>query len=188
MPVVENLLRQAQDLPLSKSLSSTLRAAVRVGDTRLVIWARLELLGYVRDNPAMTDDTVVPEYRSVTGDWLDEFGRQLTITDPRLAFVNEIRLRFGVPELESLVGNTGVIALRLPDFSEVIREHLNVEVSIFRFSPQSASQVLGNIRAQLLDRLATHRSDLEQVPPDRLTRKMRRFLSFAPTFMGLAST
>jgi AbiTii-like protein len=158
------LLRQTQDWPLSKSLSSVLRVALRAGDTELTAWVRLELLGYSSGNPAMTKETMVPEYRTVGGQWFDEYGRPLVITDSRLAFINETRLRFGVPELETFIGTSGTIALRLPEFSEIIRERLSVEVSLFRFSPHSIAQVLANIKAQLLDRLAAQRSELDKAP------------------------
>ena len=61
----------------------------------------------------MTHDVVVPEYRTVGGQWYDEFGRVFLVTDPKLGFVNETRLRPGVEELEGFVGKTGVPSIRL---------------------------------------------------------------------------
>jgi hypothetical protein len=115
----------------------------------------------------MTHDVVVPEYRTVGGQWYDEFGRVFLVTDPKLGFVNETRLRPGVEELESFVAKTGVPSIRL-DAGEVIKEHLGVEVSVFRFTVHSIEQVLANVRAQYIDRLVTHRPQLDsalRVPP-----------------------
>ncbi len=43
-----------------------------IGDEDLESWIRLELMGYLSDNPAKT--TVVPEYRSVSDQRPDDNG------------------------------------------------------------------------------------------------------------------
>ena len=101
----------------------------------------------------MTESTVVPEYRTVSGQWFDEYNRRLALSDPNLAFINETRLRLGAAELESFVGVNGILALPNPEHATLIRDNLHVEVSTFRFSPQNVPPVLASIRAQLVDRL-----------------------------------
>ncbi len=133
MTTFERLLEIIEKQPLSQSLPATLQIATAIGDEELSTWIKLELMGYIEDNPAMTEKTVVPKYRIVPGQWYDDFGRQLVINDPSLAFINEIRLREGVGELEGIAPGTEMLALRPLVFSELIREHLNVDVAIFRF-------------------------------------------------------
>jgi AbiTii-like protein len=135
-------------------LPTVLRLARRRANGELESWVRLELLGYLVENPALTDEIVVPEYRSVAGEWLDDWRRVLVLDDPKLAFVQQIRLRQGVAELEGLATATGPLMMRPLHLSQIIRERLKVEVSIFRFSPHAIVSVLSSIRAELLDRLA----------------------------------
>jgi len=147
------ILRQAENLPLSKSLPIVLEAAVQSHDEDLTSWARLELLGYLKENPAMTEKTIVPTYRTVRGQWFDTYGRPVR-TDPRLAFVNEARLREGVHELEVLASRPGMCGLPRPDEATSIRETFHTDVNEFRFDSRSISQVLASIKAQLMDYLA----------------------------------
>lgn len=159
----QELQERIHDWPLSKALAKALVWAESAGDAELVRWLRLESLGYWTGNPVMTDSTIVPEYRTVSGEWFDDYNRRLVLSDPKLAFVNETRLRLGAAELESYVGVTGVLALPNPDHAVLIREHLKVEVSTFRFNAQNVPPVLASIRAQLVDRLA--RSHGKDSPP-----------------------
>lgn len=151
----EELLRYAQESPLSSSLPIVLREEIASGNEDLARWARLELLGYYADNPAMTKETRVPEYRIIRGQWFDIYKRRLVITDPGLDFVNEIPLRSGVLELEGFIGTTEGITISLPEYVEMLRDKLHLEVNVFRFTSHTIEQLLANIRAQLLDRLAT---------------------------------
>ncbi len=67
MTTLERLLTLVEDQPLSRSLPTALRIATGIGDEQLASWIRLELMGYLAENPAMNQDTVVPEYRGVPG-------------------------------------------------------------------------------------------------------------------------
>ena len=58
---------------LSRSLQAALRIATNIGDEQWTSWIKLELIGYVADNPAMKKDTIVPEYRGVPGQWYDRW-------------------------------------------------------------------------------------------------------------------
>ena len=148
----EALIDSASTQPLSIVLPRVISLAQSVGDEDLLTWARLELLGYTGVNPAMTERTAVPEYRAVGGAWFDGHGRRLRL-EPGLAFVNETRLREGVGELETYVGQGGILTYQMPEFSDLIKNHLGVEVSDFRFDLRTVEQVLANIRAQLVHRL-----------------------------------
>ena len=181
----DKLIEMAHKLPLSASLPRILRFAESINDTSLATWVRLELLGYAGSNPVMTEQTIVPEYRTVGGQWYDAYARLLVLEDPALSFVNETRLRSGVTELEILVGANGVIAIQLPDLSQILREHLGVEVTTFRFSPKAIPQVLASIKAQMLDRLATLRDFPETPGLSRAAAARDEILELRPNLYGI---
>jgi len=72
----DRLLSLVEEQPLSRSLPAAIRIATTIGDEELACWIRLELMGYLADNPAMTYHTVVPEYRSVAVEWRDDYRRR----------------------------------------------------------------------------------------------------------------
>jgi hypothetical protein len=156
-----------------------------IGDEELASWIRLELMGYLSDNPAMKDDTVVPEYRGVAGQWFDDYGRVLALEDPNLGFINELRLRSGVAELEGIAGATEMLALRPTEFAQIIRTNLNVEVTTFQFRPSSVSQVLTNIKVHLLDQLAIRREKIKALPSVSIAQSPEIF-DLKPSFYGMS--
>jgi hypothetical protein len=180
----ERLLTLIEEQPLSRSLPTALRVATTIGDEELVSWIRLELMGYVADNPAMREDVVVPEYRGVPGQWYDDYGRALMLSDPGLGFINELRLRHGVAELEGIATGTGLLAIRAPEFSEIIRESLKVHVTVFRFRPSSVSQVLTNVRGRVLDKLASCRENIRDLPNGDVAPQPE-VLELKPSFHGM---
>ena len=80
------------DRPVSETLTYLILFAQLIGDDALERWAKLESDGYLASNPALRDDDVLPEYRSVTGLYRDSWGRPLIIQDPKTAAIvqNEI--------------------------------------------------------------------------------------------------
>lgn len=185
MSSFERLLSIVEEQPLSQSLPAALRIANAIGDEGLASWIRLELMGYFADNPAMTEEVVVPEYRGVPGQWRDDYGRPLVLEDPTLAFINEMRLRPGVAELEGVAGATGMLAMRDADFSGVIRQHLGVAVSVFNFRPSSVSQVLTNVKVRLLDQLASRREAIAALADIREPREPE-ILHLKPGIYGVS--
>jgi hypothetical protein len=103
-----------------------------------------------------------------------------------LRFVNEIRLGSSVPELESLAGTAGEVAIDLPAQAELIRNNLGVEVTTFRFSSIAIPQVLANIKAHLLDHLGRARATLES-SVDMASGSARddEILQLRPNFYGV---
>lgn len=185
MSAFERLLRLVEEQPLSRSLPVVLRVVTAIEDKEVASWIRLELMGYLSDNPAMKDDIVVPEYRSVPGQWFDDYGRALVLEDPKLGFLNELRLRHGVAELEGIAVGSEPLMVRPTESSEIIRENLNVKVSIFRFRPSSVSQVLTNIKVCLLDRLATCRVKISDLPDVQVAQEVE-VLQLRPGFYGIS--
>jgi uncharacterized protein (TIGR02391 family) len=159
MPAPENheryrrILQNAPHAPLSEVIPELLILAQETERSEVAKWAGLELGGYFRGNSALTKEVVVPEYRIVVGQYSDRYGRPLVITDSRLAFVNEYRLRFSVPELERMENRSGLLTIDDPTFTDMIRDKLNVEVHQFCFSPSCVSGVLSGIRARFIEML-----------------------------------
>ena len=83
-----------------------LRVATTIADEEWASWIKLELMGYFQEKSAMKEDTIVPEYRGVPGQWYDDYGRAFVLNDHSLQFINEIRLRSGVTELEGIAAGT----------------------------------------------------------------------------------
>ncbi len=149
----KRILGMIDDKPLSKMLPKAIRLGQKLGDSELEEWSRLELLGYWDSNEVITEDTVVPTYRTVPGYWVNQYGQRLVFADPKIAFVNEMCLRYGVIELESFSLADGQIACEADEFARILREHLNVDASLFVFSPRIIPQVLEGIRIRLSDLL-----------------------------------
>jgi hypothetical protein len=143
---------------LSELIAELLILAQEADRPEVAKWARLELGGYFRGNSALTEDVVVPEYRTVVGQYWDRYGRPLVIKDSRLDFVNEYRLRYSILELEKMEHHSGLLAIDDSKLTEMIREQLKVEVREFRFSPSCISGVLSGVRTKLIEML-------QEVPP-----------------------
>jgi hypothetical protein len=158
----DQLIKTIEGHPLSKSLPKILRVTQDLKDSELEKWIRLELHGYWDTNPALTNEVVVPEYRTVAGYYTDDYGRQLVISDPKLGYINEMRLRFGVTELEGMIGAKGPLAFRAPIFAALIQEHLKVEVTTFYFSTTAVSPVLESIRTQFSDHIISRKEKFER--------------------------
>ena len=158
----DQLIKTIEGLPLSKSFPKILRVTQDLNDSELEKWIRLELHGYWDTNPALPNEVVVPEYRTVAGYYTDDYGRQLVISDSKLGYINEMRLRFGVIELEGMIGAKGPLAFRAPIFAELIQEHLKVEVTTFHFSTATVPPVLEAIRTQLSDHVVSRKEKLER--------------------------
>ena len=73
MSAFDRILKTTEEQLLSKSLPAALRLANAAGDEALAAWIRLELMGYLSGNPAMRNDTIVPEYSGVGGQWFVSF-------------------------------------------------------------------------------------------------------------------
>ena len=150
----QRLIEDADEIALAQLLPRVVRFAQRSGNPELAQWARLELLGYVPDNPAMTDAVTIPNYRSVPGHWRDEYQRALKVKQSDIAnVINQMMLRQPVGELEELAKSNGLLAMPDPVAAAALRAHLNVEVTTFCFQTFSVRQVLASIRSQLHDRL-----------------------------------
>jgi len=173
------------ELPLSKSLPKILRMSQELRDYELEKWVRLELHGYWDTNAALTEDVVVPEYRTVAGYYTDDYGRKLVISDPDLGFVSQIRLLSGVVELEGMTGSAGPLAFRVPGFAELIRKHLKVEVTTFNFSPKTIPPVLEAIRSRLSDHIVARKKRLLETASEPTIPESEDILVLRPNIYGI---
>ena len=64
---INSVLKKIEKGRLSASLAKALRLAERAGDEGFATWCRLELGGYIASSSAMTEEVVVPEYRTGVG-------------------------------------------------------------------------------------------------------------------------
>jgi hypothetical protein len=149
-----SILERIDKSPLSEVLPSVLRLAKARRHDDLARWVRLELDGYFDSNPAMTSDVVVPDYRVVPGQYYDDYGRRLANNDPKLNFIFEDRLRFGVRELERLVESHDHIRVQRTSNIALVREYLKVDVTTFAFPASAVSGVLASIRSELIERFS----------------------------------
>jgi AbiTii len=181
----DQLIKSIEELPLSKALQKTLRVAQELKDNEFEKWIRLELHDYWNTNSALTEEVVVPEYRTVAGYYTDDYGRQLVISDPKAGFINETRLRFGVIEMEGMIGAKGPLAFRAPQFTEIIRDALGVEVTTFNFSPKTVPTALETIRTELSDRLMSRKDKLQGHDFESQESKTEDVIQLKPNIYGI---
>ena len=178
-----SILESIEGSPLSRSLGATARHANRLGFKDLDRWCRLELGGYVATNPAMSEDIIVPEYRTVVGQHADIYGRVLML-DSDLDFVNETRLRNGVEELEALEGSRHTVVFHDSHTCELIKKHLQVDVYSFRFSSVLLRGIISAIRLELVDKIQKLQV-FEATTDTILPHKNEDILELRPNFYGL---
>jgi uncharacterized protein (TIGR02391 family) len=148
---------------LSHILPSVLILAKQLKNDKLEKWTNLELNSYFRSNNALTSEVVVPEYRTVPGQYHDIYGRPLIITDPSHSFVSEYRLRYSVAELEKMSQSSKLISISDPNFNKVIGNYFKVSVNSFDFSPTSVIGVLSSIRTELINQLIAIKPDTDEI-------------------------
>jgi len=172
----------SRTLPRLLSIANTVDAPI------LAKWVRLELGGYLASNPAMTEDDVVPEYRAVAGTWRDDFGRMFVLRPDQadLSFVNELRLREGIAELEALATAAGPLSIRHGDFAALLKRNLDIDVSTFEFEPRSVAQVISNVRMHALDSVCEYRDAISAIPVDSSPGPSNEILQLKPGVYGIS--
>jgi hypothetical protein len=157
------LLREIQDSiknedALSTILHKSLLLCKKRDDSDLEKWIGLELNGYIIHNQYFKKDEV-PTYRSVSGKWQDDYQRPLQITDPKLLFINQVRLIQGVIELERLAYSNDFLTMSDLNLINLIKENLKVHVTTFVFNPTEINRVLALIQTELINRLSIYQID-----------------------------
>jgi hypothetical protein len=137
--------------PLSHVLPEIRRLAEIAGNHEIEHWARLELFGYFPEG-GQTQHDKVPEYRTVVGQYFDEFNRVLRVP-PKLHFVNQYRLRYGVATLEQLASRREMQNIADPGMIELFQQDFDVHLSRFCFNPIAVADVRNGIRNVAMDKL-----------------------------------
>jgi hypothetical protein len=65
MKAIDNIHKALDSKNTSDALRKTLRLATNTKVDDLSRWCKLELGGYIDSNPAMGEDIIVPQYRTV---------------------------------------------------------------------------------------------------------------------------
>lgn len=149
--------------PLSHLFAKAIQLSHELDNDGFKKWLLLEYNGYYNTNPVLTDEVVVPEYRTVAGQHFDEHGRVLQLDDAKLGFVNQTRLRNGVAQLEELSNSSKLLTIRDVEMINSIKKYLNVDVSSFSFTSTEVRAVLSSIRAKFIEWLATIKKDVPEV-------------------------
>jgi hypothetical protein len=179
----KSLLNQIDRLPVSEALAKALRIAQATGATEVSRWCRLELAGYWASNPAMNEEVVVPEYRTVVGQHADIYGRVLLL-ESDLAFVAETRLRNGIEELETLTRTREIVTIHDPHMCDLIRQHLQVEVYSFRFSAVHLTGILSAVRTELSEKLVAL-DRVSNAVPTSASVEAEEILELRPNLYGI---
>ena len=138
---------------LSESLPRALQLAKQIQNQSLEKWIRLELYGYNSDG-GMTDADEVPEYRGVTGRWLNAQGQILDFSNyPDLSIINHYRFRFGVARLEQLAEREQMQNVVDDQFILILREQMGISAVCFSFSPVEMRGVIGHMRNLLTEKI-----------------------------------
>lgn len=138
---------------LSAIFPSILILAKQIKDKELEKWVLLEMNGYLNTNPSLTEDIKVPSYRIVPGQFYDLYNRPLIITDPKLSFINEYRLRQSIKEIEEMSKTEGLMSIHDAHLTNLIWEGLKVKVHTFDFSAKSTFGILESIKTIALNKL-----------------------------------
>jgi hypothetical protein len=163
----KELRTKASSAPLSELLHSLVILAGDVQNVEVERWAKLELGGYLKDNPAMGQDIVLPEYRNVVGMWYNQYGQGLRF-DSDMHFVNLYRLRNGVAELERLSQTDKFHSIVDPSCAEMFRK-ADVYVDHFEFNSRDVAGILSNIRTRLIESLGNLRDGVQSDSADEDT-------------------
>ena len=162
LALIEEVISKSTDLDLTSILPKVLSIAKQLGDTKFEQWLLLEMLGYVNTNKAMANETKVPDYRKVPGQFRDRNNRLLQIDDPSLfQIINNHHLREGVVELEPLSKNQTFLAFDAPAAAKIVKEHFGVEVKSFEFNPLSINAILSEIRTQIIEWLFVKQKEIK---------------------------
>jgi hypothetical protein len=166
----DGIMKEITSKPLSKLLPLMLILAQKLYNQALENWVRLEMNGYFQDNPAMNPDIEIPEYRTIVGRLSDDYGRILDTSDPKVHFLNNIRIPMGIAELERLANDTEMLVIQNPPGAQTIREQLGVYVTRFTFHPSTVDGVISNIRSKSIDWLNEIEPDIKNLVSNQKVR------------------
>jgi len=161
----DKIIKEIIDGKISRGLTNLIIFAQLKKDKDLERWATLESDGYLNTSSALRDSDIVPLYRSVVGQYIDQYNRPLIIKDPDLHFIQEDRLRHPVIELEEMSEKKNVLAYRDPKSIQLVNKYLSVSVDRFEFSPLVIKGVLNAIKNQIIKQLEKYAAGENEKTP-----------------------
>jgi hypothetical protein len=114
-------------------------------------------------NQALTDDDEVPKYRTIAGQYVDKYKRPLVITTTGLEFVNEIRMRNGVEELQLFSIKDKILNAQDPNMVEFLKNNFGFDVFAFRFSSVQIVGIISAIRTKFIDWLKEIQPSIDNI-------------------------
>lgn len=182
----DDLITKIESEPLSKVLPAVMRITYPINNTKLQQWLKLEMNGYFTPNPALTGDVTVPEYRTVSGQHSDDFGRRLEFEEGESNFVNTTILRYGVSDLECMFEKGGSFSIRDPHMCEFIKSKFKIEVTQFSFDSTQIGAVLSYIKTELSGRLMELKDKLDGAALANIDNPVREdIIELKPNFFGV---
>jgi hypothetical protein len=150
----DDLLLKANSKKIESSeiLPYLVELARDLGDNDLEKWARLEMYGYTKDNPAFDKDTEIPSYRVLEGVYSNKSGKFAHGAENK---INEFFER--VDALEELYATKKMVRL-----GEDERDDLLVTYYL-TFYPDQIGDILRKIRSIIRDRLLDLKPIITQV-------------------------
>ena len=79
----------------------------------------------------------------------------------------------------------GPLAFRTPQFTEIIRDELGVEVTTFNFSPKAVPPVLEAIRTELFDGLTSRKDKIQGYDIQSEESKTEDVIQLKPNLYGI---
>lgn len=148
----DEIIELAKKEKLSHIMPELIHFADEVGEIELKNWLLLEYNGYYNKNEALKDSKEVPDYRQVPGQFFDFYNQPLIIEDADFSFINILKLRNGVAELENYKEDK-FYQITDPKLNNVIFKYLKVKVHYFSFHGSTVLPILTSIRSTLLTKL-----------------------------------
>jgi hypothetical protein len=148
-----HILDRIHTSPLSELLGDGIELAKLSSNDELERWCRMELYGYGPLGGMRNSDSV-PEYRGVSGRWIDGSNQPLDLSEyDDLAVVNNFRFRSNIRELEELGSRTGMQNVLDDHCRQLLRKHIGFEAVRFCFSPVAIVGMLDTIRNLLAEKV-----------------------------------
>jgi len=155
MVKLNDIISSINELPLSKTLEFCIQYATFKDDLELLKWASLELNGYFNSNKYLTEDVVVPEYRTDVGQYADYNNNPIIVANPEMQFILEDRLRHGVPELENFLVDSKSIAFYDSKRAAMLKKELGMDVYSYSVGTYQIETIFSSIKSKLYELLKT---------------------------------
>jgi len=150
---LSDIINLINEKKLSEILEICIHYATFNDDTELLRWAALELNGYFASNKYLTEDVIVPEYRTVVGQYADSNNNPIVVSDPQLQFILEDRLRHGVPELEKFLVDQKLISFHDAQKADMLKKTFGVDVFSYSVGTYQIETIFSSIKSKLYELL-----------------------------------